>query len=193
MTSVEVGRNSESIWPVQGVDFFEERGALLVNVGGHELIDSLIEKPEVEELLAHGFNRKEELHITVLGYENGKRIIDATKHYPDSERQALLYQFGSMANSLRWSWQPTGEIHVLHRRERGGLKVFSMVECSDAEFFYQYVEITLPGTYLRRQPLHVTLLKKAFEKNRTNARVGGLAIGRPLISLSHLLHAPTEG
>jgi len=190
-TSLDRLHENSQNWPVNKVSFYNHLGTLMLDVGGSDLARTLVEESRLAELANHGFIPKDQLHITVLNYANGNRILRSLRQFPTEERSTLLQDIEQTAISLDWSWRPSGQLHAFRRpgRNGGNLKLVMPVDCPRVVDFYDEVDSLLLGAQLARLPMHITVLKKPMdfrESPATSGVIDGFAVERPLSSLGHL-------
>ncbi len=149
----ETPEDNETIKPLE-VRFDAKTGTLLLGLGGQELIDpDVIEATESE-----GFKPKDELHLTILGFKQGKLLKAAIKANPE-----LATSIEELAAKADWGIQPTGERYKLKKPYEGEEtpreSIIEMLQCPGAEKFLASIN-ELTGLELQEQPHHVTLLTK---------------------------------
>jgi hypothetical protein len=182
-------RTMEDAWLINSVNFYSELGTLILDVGDQDLARSLVEKTKLEELIKNGFKPKDEIHITVLNYDNGKRILESLEQLSDQKREDLLQTIERTATNLDWTWRSSGKLYPFRRpgRDGGNLKLVTLVDCPRVVDFYNWIDHLLPDAQLVRHPMHVTLLKRPMDlSGHPDAKISGLTVGRPLDSLGHL-------
>ncbi|HLA49548.1 MAG TPA: hypothetical protein VJY84_03335, partial [Candidatus Saccharimonadales bacterium] len=59
---------NEAIWPVQEIRFNKKNCILIVDVDESGLIERMVDEPLLSEFSDLGFQPKEGLHMTVVGY-----------------------------------------------------------------------------------------------------------------------------
>jgi hypothetical protein len=149
----ETQETNEIIKPLE-VRFDAKSGTLLLELGGKEMIDpSLVETTESE-----GFKPKEELHLTVIGFKQGKLLKAALKANPD-----IATNIEELATTIEWSIRPTGERYKLSKlykdEEVPRESIIEILQCPGAENFFESIN-RLTGLDLKEQPPHVTLMTK---------------------------------
>lgn len=133
------------------VRFDSSRGTLLLGLGGKEQLD-----PQFLETAENtGFTPKDELHLTVIGFKQGKQLKKLIKKYPE-----IADKIAGLASEIEWDIQPTGERYRLTRRYEGEdvprESIIEMVDCPGGEKFINQLNI-LTGLELEELPPHVTL------------------------------------
>src|SRR5438105_3324606 len=99
---------------IQRVNFNSSLGTLLLELDSRRTLRRLIYRPKLREFHDYGFVQKDNMHMTVVNYDNGRRIIkalDGTGKRPRS--------IAAAAKEIDWSWQPTGEILPFQGRQSG--------------------------------------------------------------------------
>lgn len=149
----ETSENSEAIKPLD-VRFDAKTGTLLLGLGGEEIID-----PDVMGAAeSEGFKPKDEFHLTVIGFKQGKLLKAAIKANPE-----LAASVEKLATEIEWGIQPTGERYKLSKLYEGEdaprESIIEMLQCPGAENFFASIN-ELTGLELQEQPPHVTLLTK---------------------------------
>lgn len=173
-------------WPVHGIRFYRKPCTLIIDVGEPGLADKLIEEPALSELAECGFQLKQELHMTVIGYENGRQILGALKSMPLREQEKVLQGVEDMAKSTDWSWWPTEELQLFGGRREKALKVITRVECPAFDAFYEDLKQLTSTAQFKLYPPHITVLKQPGELKKQNpSRIGELVLSRPLLSLNY--------
>lgn len=133
------------------VRFDPKRGTLLLSLGGEENLDPSF----TETAVAEGFEPKSELHMTVIGFKQGRLLQKAIKNDPE-----LAEQITQLANNTEWNIQPTGEKWHLTRQYDGEEvpreSIIEIVSCPEADEFIESLE-NITGLGIEEQPPHVTL------------------------------------
>lgn len=149
----ETSEDNETIKPLD-VRFDAKTGTLLLGIGDKEMIDpGLLEATEPE-----GFKPKDELHLTIIGFKQGKLLKAAMKANPE-----LATKIEELATAAEWGIKPTGERYKLSKLYEGEEapreSIIEMLQCPGAENFFASIN-ELTGLELQEQPPHVTLLTK---------------------------------
>lgn len=177
---------TEVDWPVRATRFNRKSGILVVDVDEPGLINRLVDEPALSELVQHGFQPKQGLHLTVTGYENGSQILGALESMPSELQLEMLQSVEDMAEALDWSWRPVGALHPFRGRKRKALKIITQVECPAFGVFYEGLNQLMPATEFKHYPPHITLLKQSGETSpRALASMGRVVLNRPLLSLNY--------
>jgi len=186
------GEKVEIKWPVQEVRFDPRSYFLVVDVDEPGLVDKVIEPSTLAELGKYGFRPKKGLHMTVLSYHNAEEMSKTLQAQPSPEQtQETLRAVESMAHELDWAWRPTGHLHSFQGRKERELKIITHVDCPDFAVFHEGIRELMPSADFKFYPPHITLLKKRGEMEpHTPASIGGLAMHRPHLSLTHLAPEP---
>src|SRR5579872_3309486 len=90
--------------PKVEVKFDEKKMTLLLGLEG-QVIDSGLS----EKLASHGFKPKDELHMTVLGFKDGGKLVKALKAMSETERQTALDTITTAAQNTEWNVTPNGQ------------------------------------------------------------------------------------
>ena len=179
---------NETIWPVQEIRFNKNNCILIVDVDELGLVERMVDEPLLSEFSDLGFQPKKGLHMTVVGYENGRQIGDALEPLSAEEQETLVLEITGMAASMDWSWCPAGELQPFRGRRAKGLKIISRVECPAFNDFYDGLGQLMPTARFKLYPPHITLLKRpgAGEAiKKASLSVGGVALNRPILNLSY--------
>lgn len=179
--STEAPLDHERRERIQKLKFNRRMGTLLLELNEKKVLTKLLSRSQREEFLQFGFRPQKEPHITVLSYCNGLRIIKAL----NGDRKKLA-SVEAEASKVDWSWRPTGEFFSFQGRRRGNLRIMTLIDCPGAEELYGRLEEELPDLRLERDPMHMTLMRRRGEPDRTDAVIGGVALGRPLCMLDEL-------
>ncbi len=153
------------------VRFDAKTGTLLLGLGGKERLDPQF----LEDAESNGFCAKDELHMTVIGFKQGKQLMKAIKQYPE-----LADKIATLAGETEWGIQPTGERYNLTKQYEGEdtprQSIIEMVACPGGESFIGQLN-TLTGLQLEEQPPHVTLATQG------NPQGIGINTGQDIIDL----------
>ena len=156
-----ISPEDQTHWPVNGFDFFSERGTLTLDVHSPELAYSLVGVSALEELQQQGFQPTNKPHITVINFASGQNLLGSLERYSPAGRQIILRDVERIARGQDWAWRPTGEIQPFVGRDQTMLKLIAMIDCPGVDKFYDDIESLVPGVEIERYPMHITLLKKA--------------------------------
>ena len=140
------------------VRFDAKSGTLLLSLGSEEIVD-----PGVKEAAeAEGFEIKDKLHLTVIGFKQGKLLKAALKANPE-----LATEIEELAMTAAWGVKLTGERYKLSKLYDGEdtprESIIEMLQCSGIEDFFTRIN-SLTGLDLHEQPPHVTLFTKGNPK-----------------------------
>lgn len=172
-------------WPVQEIRFNRKNGILIIDVDEPDLVERIIGQPVLSEFNKHGYRPNEGLHMTVTGYENGEQILEALRPLLAARQEELVLAITGTAESIDWSWWPSGSLRHFQGRKSKALKIISPVECPGFNLFYDALSKLIPNADFKFYPPHITLLKRPAELNhRVPASIGGIALNNPLISLT---------
>lgn len=116
----------------------------------------------ISEASRNEFEKKSEIHITVLGFQNGKKVMETLAQTADQTQ--IIKQIESLAKELEWSFELRPEKFYISRESRQS--IIQLVKLEDmARFFDRLNEIL--GTDLEIPPAHITLFTKGTdEKSR---------------------------
>lgn len=177
--------DNQEVWPVGGTTFNRRFGTLLVDVDTPELVERIIGQPTLSQLKAHGFRRKDNLHMTVLDYDKGRVIQGALKDVPYAERDGYLEKVEGLATQTDWSWEPLGGPEPFQGRQSKALKIITRVHCPGFDQFFDRVQAIFPDAEFKQYVPHITLLKQKYERRKsTPSSLGGLALSTPLFNLN---------
>ncbi len=153
------------------VHFNAKTGTLLLGLGGKERLDPQF----LEDAKSNGFTPKDELHMTVIGFKQGKQLQKAIKQNPE-----LAVKLATLAGETEWGIQPTGERYNLTKQYEGEdiprQSIIEIVTCPGSEIFIGQLN-ALTGMQLEEQPPHVTLATQG------NPQGIGINTGQDIIDL----------
>lgn len=173
-------------WPVREVRFNKDLGIIVVDVDEIGLVNRLVDASDLSRLNKLGFEPKQGLHMTVTNYESGGQIRATLSSLPPKHQEEMLQAIESLAESLDWSWRPSGELQAFRGRKKKTLKIITRVECPSFDTFYEGLGQLMPSAQFKLYPPHITVLKQPGEVNgRTPSNIGGLVLGRPLLNLDY--------
>jgi hypothetical protein len=148
----------ENLLPSTGIWFDEKLGVLLIHLDKEDI------ELSDERIKFHGkiFEPKEELHITVIGKDLGRRLKEAVEEDPLIEnqiRQAIA--------ETEWSYEVTDKMyHVSKDKKKRGLQgdfrivhaesIVLMVEIAGIQHFYEKLGEIIQME-LEAPPTHITL------------------------------------
>jgi len=136
------------------VRFDAKSGTILLGLGGKEKVNPAL----IDDLESQGFSPKEELHMTVIGFKQGKEIKQLLKQNPD-----LLEQIQKLIAETEWGIAPSGERYAMSKQydneEQPRESIIEMVTCEGGRDFIAKLN-ALTGLNLEEQPPHVTLATK---------------------------------
>lgn len=175
---------SERRFGIRDIRFNRRYGTMLLTLNNKKTLPRLIEPGHLDEFREFGFRPKDDLHITILNYENGRRLL----HGLGGNRHLGVVQ--REAKAIDWSWRPTGVFvpFMGRRRNTNVIKLITLVDCPGSETFYNVLEDNMSGLDLERHPMHITLMRKPGELyHPRNAIIGGIAVSNALRTLDHLV------
>lgn len=143
---------------------------------------ALLDSPFLAELASReGLQRKNELHITVIGSRAAKFIKDLLKGLPDAEREEKNGKIESLVRSADWRFVTEGQDVLRVKKEypaskEGGEKetreaIIKIVQVPEMERFYGELNGTL-GTELTAPPPHVTLYTGGSDPESSRSGIG---------------------
>lgn len=155
--------------------FDAKKGTLLIGLGGKELIDTQF----LEDIEGKGFDAKDELHMTVIGFKQGNSLKKVITKNP-----ALENEIANLVAEMQWDIQPTGERYELSKEYEGEdsprKSIIEMVSSPGSAVFIERLN-TLTGLELEEQPPHVTLATQG------NPMGIGVNSGQDILELGHRL------
>lgn len=169
-------QNDKSLNPAS-ISFDEEKFTLLLHID-----EEAINFGDVSEIAAQNrFEKKDEFHITVIGFKNGMTIREALDKLPKSEKQMALQQVRSLIARIDWSFTllpqkyhltkdytfRTGAVATTEHRE----SYIQMVSMPDMMIFYNELNGIL-GMHLEPPPPHLTLYTRGDNPERAKAGIG---------------------
>lgn len=111
------------------------------------------------EAKRRGFEKKKELHITVLGFRNGKKVKEALEKIPDKE--GVIEEIVSMAEEMDWAFEPLPEKYFISNNSRES--IIQMVKLENMGHFFDRLNEML-GTNIETPPAHITLYTKGTDE-----------------------------
>jgi hypothetical protein len=149
------------------ISFDREKGTLLLNINEKD-----VSVPDYIEAVAkkEGLEKKEELHLTVIGFGLGQKILNA------SSKEALD-NLEKLINEIEWSISLTKDFYKIQKtytkdnltEER--TTIIQMANVSDLEdFFLRLNELT--GLKIEIPPSHLTLYSKSTIPENMLAGIG---------------------
>jgi len=162
--------------PERGV-FNEENGCVLLDIAP----DIFASERDVLENVAleYGLTRKNDLHITVVGYQNGQRIMSILNKKSDAEKAVLSQEIHDLVVATDWSFSLLPK--DVYRVERGytykdpetrepkkehRIAIVQAVSVPAIVSFYERINAIL-GTELVPQPMHVSLYAGGSDPERS--------------------------
>ena len=140
-------------WLSFHVRFDQRSGTLLLDLGGGEIISPLY-LSTIEHL---GFVPKSEIHVTVLGFRQGKILASLMRRHPK-----LIADVEQLVASTEWRVLPIGERYILTKQnneEPEKQSIIEMIQFSGVtEFITELCKLT--GADFYEQVPHVTLATK---------------------------------
>jgi len=120
----------------------------------------------VEFANKNGYQEKSEIHLTILSFQNGKKIL---QNLSASERGEILEKIYNLAKSYKWNMEYLHEYFVLERTinefvlqgivqtpKHTRRTIIQKVTAPDLELFLEKVSANL-GVYFEKPFPHVTL------------------------------------
>jgi hypothetical protein len=101
------------------------------------------------------FTPKQELHVTVIGEKVGLMLQRQIKRDPETNKV-----LESIFESIDWSFEKTGPVHVLSRLNRGVLQksIIMLINMPGVAAFYQQLKsLSLVSDNTPLPPAHITL------------------------------------
>ncbi len=164
---------------IHRLKFSRNLGTLLLFLDARRTVRQLLEPEQIKELREFGFTPVRDPHITILNFNNGRRLYQAL-----DGRRGRLNQVKRQAKKIDWRWQPTGQVVPFRGRHSGNLKLIALIDCPGSEQLYEHLEDTLPGLEIDRGPMHITLMRRRYEVvSSSEIAIGGVAVGNALNSL----------
>ncbi|NTV21996.1 MAG: hypothetical protein HGB03_00285 [Candidatus Yonathbacteria bacterium] len=162
--------------------FHKETGCLLLDIN-QDIFSS--ERNILEGIASeYGLVPKEDLHITVIGNQNGQKIMSILNKKPEHEKDALLEEMHVVAEQTDWSFSllPTD----VYRVEKGyaykdpetkepkkehRIAIVQAVSVPGVDSFFKKLNDML-GTEMAPQPMHVTLYTGGTDPERSKKGIG---------------------
>lgn len=169
---------SDALTP-EKISFNEQKNTLLLDIGKSAVdLDSLRDKASQS-----GFEAKNEFHITVLGFKNGREIQRIIASLPETEQPIVATQIKSLSDSVDWGFslepkrfhiskdyvftdRTTGQ-ESKERRE----SYVQLVNLPGVESFYKALNAIL-GSNLEAPPAHITLYTGGTDKEKSKMGIG---------------------
>ncbi|MDP3697208.1 MAG: hypothetical protein Q8R55_04230 [Candidatus Taylorbacteria bacterium] len=107
----------------------------------------------------NGFEKREGLHITVLGFRNGKQVKETLEKMWDKE--TVTEQIISMAEEMDWTFEPLPERYFISKDSRES--IIQMVKLESMHHFFDRLNEML-STNLAVPPAHITLYTKGIDE-----------------------------
>lgn len=174
LTNIQQPSEAEAVartLPKVEARFDPERMSLLLGLEGEHLDPGLSEK-----LTSHGFEPKEDLHMTAIGFKNGRTLVKALKAMPDAQRQVAMDTISSAAQNTDWNITPNGQFFGLEKQYDGEetprRSLVEMVDCPQLGEFYGLIGSVVPGLDLEVPLAHITL---GTEGNPSGVRIDNVA------------------
>ncbi len=123
------------------------------NLPGLELGDLAL------EAVRKGFEKKKELHITVLGFRNGKKAREALEK--TNNKETVIEQIISIAEEMDWNFEPLPEKYFISKDSRES--IIQMVKLENMSHFFDRLNEAL-GTNIEAPPAHITLYTKGTDE-----------------------------
>lgn len=154
-------------------------GTFLLGLKHKKVLSRQMSRSQLADLKGAGFRPADNMHITVLNYDNGKRVIEAL-----GGQRNRLAAVEDEARQIDWRWRPVGEPFAFRGPRSCGVKLLNLVDCPGVEQFYELLETELNDLELdRKSPLHVALMYQR-QKRKLAPQVGGISMRSPVDSLT---------
>ena len=144
------------------VTFDTTNYTLLLSVDHEDVANCVVDLHE--ESLAKDLHRKEEFHITVIGFRLGTHIKEKYAHVPQENRSAIENGIEVLAHSIDWSFTYSGMRSLYIEKEyrnKSGQKelrksIVQLLAMPGMNDFYRELNDVF-GTTFEIPPPHVTL------------------------------------
>lgn len=164
----------------EGRSFDESKNTLLLDID-----KNVVDLDAIRELAEkNGFEQKGDFHITILGFKNGGEIKKALKALPEEQRQDMISQIKSLAESTDWNFvfepqryhiakeyvapDPKNKGSELREQRESYIQ---MVNLPGMKTFYDKLNALL-GTNLEIPPAHITLYTGGDDKEKSKIGIG---------------------
>tara|TARA_Y100000310_G_scaffold344885_1_gene460245 strand:- start:2043 stop:2579 length:537 start_codon:yes stop_codon:yes gene_type:complete len=161
---------------MENITFDEEKYLLLLNLNKAQVqVSDSIER----EARENGFQKKDEVHVTLIGFRVGSEIRGALTKLGDSRKRAIA-EIKELIERTNWDFELKQEFYHITKeyslpRGQGGQdkreSYVQMIEMPGIKSFYQELNNIL-GTNLEIQPTHVTLFTKGSDEERSKMGIG---------------------
>lgn len=134
------------------VRFDAADGTLLLDLGD----SAVISKRYINKIRKLGFDLKPELHVTILGFRQGRLLVELIQQDTSFARQIM-----ELADKVKWSVYPSGLRYILQKEKDNILKqsIVEIVHLKGGADFITGLN-TLTGASFYEQVPHVTLATK---------------------------------
>jgi hypothetical protein len=157
------------------VVFDTEKGTLLLSV-----LSSDIDFPEVLRKYAesYGLKEKDEPHITIFGFDVGKRILDRIEKSSGNAGESIVDNIHSIINDTDWTFTLKNEAYRISKtftRSDGEDEMReSIIQMIDIEAIKEFLDKinALLSVHLSIPPLHITLFSKSSNEENMLAGIG---------------------
>jgi hypothetical protein len=151
----------------QSIRFFPDKANLLLDVALNDISIPESIRDFAEE---NNLREKEELHITVFGFREGKRIIETM----DKSKDAALMD---LIENADWSYREKSEFYMLNKEfqfKTGGEKRESIIVKLDMPYIDDFVEeaSSILDIQLNKLMPHITLYTKSTNMDNMLAGIG---------------------
>lgn len=171
------GENNNQLLYPESVSFDEEKFTLLLYLN-ETVIDF---KNLAETATRNSFDKKDEFHITVIGFKGGMAVKEALDKLSQDEKHVALQQIRSLMARTNWGFtflpqkyhitkeyiSRTGTAMSTEHRE----SYIQMVAMPDVATFYDALNRIL-STGLKPPPPHLTLYTHGDNRERARAGIG---------------------
>ncbi|OGM96344.1 MAG: hypothetical protein A3B86_04360 [Candidatus Yanofskybacteria bacterium RIFCSPHIGHO2_02_FULL_38_22b] len=146
--------------------FNPEKNTLLLEIKGN-LPDLILDGDLALKIERKGFEKRKELHITVLGFKSGKRIREALEKIPDKE--TIIEALIGMAENTEWTFDVNPERFHISKNERES--IIQMVKLDGIDNFFDRLNGLL-NTDIETPPPHITLYTKGVDERSGMSGIG---------------------
>lgn len=149
----------------------------------HPIAEKLLHLHALEDTASkNGFVRKPEFHITVIGYKNGKVVMNRLNALPPEEQHAVIEKINDAAKLVDWSIDPGDVLHIQKEyvvKDADGIEtsrerresLIQQLDVPGMNAFYERMNQLL-GTELEPQPPHITLYSTSTDPKNVSRGIG---------------------
>lgn len=174
-------REREAVLESLGPPTFQEKAVTAIL----DIDEQLLHLERVQPLADQkGFEKKDEFHLTILGFKNGRAILKALKTLPDEERHARLAEVRELVQNTEWRLGSGGTLYHISKEYRqpdpkapGGEIVeqreayVQLLDLQGIDHFYAELNRLL-GLDLKSPPTHLTLYTKGTDPKQSKMGIG---------------------